>query len=182
MQRRQFLKFLGKAALVAPAFLVVAPIATISAQELVERKPLDLGPINLRPLSEGGVLPELAIVAPIERPKPLSLTLTSIVPQWSVQLPNQPSRVDPFGDWGYVAIKYTINNVSYGDWLKIANMWPNANYPAIVQAAQWELYRYSCDKIARINPTYTLAPIMYWTEAFEGDQYENYPTYDTYSV
>ena len=166
MNRRKFLGILGKSALVAP-FLALAPVAVVSATELEAKARLSdkLNPLALTPLSEGVPLEASVQVLTYDEqmrnrlePKPID-GLTFIEPKWFVSPAGQPSKYDPLGLYGAVAIKYWIGDQVHGDWLKITDLsqWGEKHQNYIIQEAKQALFELSQAKVAKINPLYRLA-------------------------
>lgn len=154
VSRRNFLKNIGKAAAIIPIALV-APLSVISAQDLATISELpDLGKPDLSPLSEG-VVPEFKVLtsskADVQVQRPLS-SPTIIEPKWMISPVGQPTKEDPLGQWGYVAIKYQIDDKQYGDWMKITDLDLSDDGELILEVAQHSLFKQSQLKAHMIDP------------------------------
>lgn len=179
MHRRTFLRKLGAGTAVALA----APVALLSLPSVAQAQTLLPGVIagklqtaNFRleskeittePLSEGVPPP----------PQSLSLIDTSnnrVVFYTEADLEqlgardikiltmptNYPSREDPLGQWGYVAIKYRYGPKQYGDWVRIMA-------DSVISEAKNLLISHEAYKLQKLNQMYPeYAPALWQGNTF----------------
>lgn len=75
-----------------------------------------------------------------------------VYPTFVAQAAIRPSWADPFGQYGYVDIKYEVHGKLYGDIIKISDVASTNTDDQIFQEAKKLLLEHSSRKLAMIEP------------------------------
>jgi hypothetical protein len=76
-------------------------------------------------------------------------TFQQVYPEFVYEPATVPNKVDPLGQWGAVAIKYTVNGEKYQDWIGFNTVNPS---PEDIAEAKARLLEKSAQKLALIEP------------------------------
>jgi hypothetical protein len=122
----------------AAAVLAVAPF--LSLPSVAEATPKiatsELGGAVQGSMGRGELRPSLVNTVPV-------------YPKFSIVPVNQPTKEDPLGQFGFVAMKYTVDGKQYGNYVKVSDVF---HTESTISHAKEILLQHEKVKLRLINP------------------------------